>query len=116
MSAKRNVEQFWGIKEMSLSMYMRRVTRHAPLKKGVSKEAFTGQLKKITGKKDEATASVVDEEEQNPLVTQRQSMISTKEVEDMELEDMEEEENGVNVFRKRRGSIFGNNSDTIFGN
>lgn len=108
------MEQFWGT-DMSSSTWIKRWD--IPMQYLVRRASGTkSMIDKVKARTGVNTGGAVLEEEKNPLVTQRQSMFSAKEVEDMELEDMEEEESGINVFRKRRGSIFGNNSSTIFGN
>ena len=73
---------------------------------------FSRQKQTVESKAVESKAV----EKVDPLQTQRQSMFSSKDVEDIEMQEQEamQEENAV--FRKRRGSIFGNNTGTIFGN
>lgn len=74
--------------------------------------AFSSQKQAVENKAVESKAV----EKVDPLQTQRQSMFSSKDVEDIEMQEQEAMQNENAVFRKRRGSIFGNNSDTIFGN
>lgn len=46
----------------------------------------------------------------------RDSMFVAKETEDEELPEDEQLANDLEIIKKRRGSIFGNNTGTMFGN
>ena len=66
--------------------------------------------------KSKKSETAAEEEEASVLESRRESMFAPREVENQVMLDDAAIEEGIDVLKKRRGSIFGNDSGTMFGN